>query len=59
MAKENRPLMRRQKGWIGYVRSYKKYVEEGNYDKMDWTTGGTTKPKSVEKDVMGKIIQKW
>jgi hypothetical protein len=59
MAKENRPLMRRQKGWIGFVRSYKKYVEEGSYDDMDWNTGGTTKPKSVERDKMGKIIQKW
>jgi len=58
MAKENRPLMRRQKGWIGFVRSYKKYIEEGSYDEVDW--GKRTKePKSEERDKMGKIIQKW
>jgi hypothetical protein len=50
--------MRRQKGWIGFVRSYKKYVEEGNYDNINWGEG-TSKPKSEERDVMGKIIQKW
>jgi hypothetical protein len=58
MAKANKPLMRRQKGWIGFVRSYKKYVEEGNYDNINWGEG-TSKPKSEERDVMGKIIQKW
>ena len=58
MAKENRPLMRRQKGWIGYVRSYKKYIEEGSYDNVTW--GKRTKePESEIRDKMGKIIQKW
>jgi hypothetical protein len=27
--------------------------------KVDWTTGGTAKPKKVSKDIMGKEIQKW
>lgn len=57
MAKENRPTMRKQKGWIGYVRS--DYINNENHDKIDWTTGGTKKPKAVEKDIMGKEIQKW
>ena len=57
MAKENRPLMRRQKGWIGYVRSYKKYVDEGHYDDVTW--GKRTKEPEYEiRDKMGKIIQK-
>ena len=59
MAKANKPLMRRQKGWIGFVRAYKNYIENGSYDDMDWKSGGTKKPKSVTKDVMGKEIQKW
>ena len=57
MAKENRPTMRNQKGWIGYVRS--DYINNQNHDKIDWTTGGTQKPKAVEKDIMGKEVQKW
>ncbi len=58
MAKENRPLLRRQKGWTGYVRSYRNYIENGSYDMMKWGEG-TSKPKSVEVTPMGKIIQKW
>jgi len=50
--------MRRQKGWIGFVRNYKNYIENGSYDDMDWGEG-TKKPKSVEKDAMGKEVQKW
>ena len=58
MAKENRPLMRRQKGWIGYCRlDHAKLNEE--WQKVDWTTGGTKKAKEVTKDAMGKEIQKW
>jgi hypothetical protein len=48
--------MRKQKGWIGYVRS--DYINNENHDKVDWN-GGTKKPKSTETDVMGKEIQKW
>jgi len=58
VAKENKALMRRTKGWKGYVRSYNNYIENGSYDVMDWGTG-TQKPKSVTKDKMGKEIQKW
>jgi hypothetical protein len=57
MAKENKPLMRRQKGWIGFVRHYKNYIENGSYDDMDWSNGA--KPKEETRDKMGKIIQKW
>ena len=53
-----RPLMRRQKGWIGFVRSYKKYINSGGYENVEWGEG-SLKPKSVSKDVMGKEIQKW
>lgn len=50
--------MRRQKGWIGFVRSYKNYVENGHYDRIVW--GDRTKePKEITKDVMGKEIQRW
>ena len=50
--------MRRQKGWIGFVRSYKNYVENGQYDRIVW--GDRTKePKEVIKTEMGKEIQKW
>ena len=58
MAKENRSLMRRQKGWKGFVRSYKNYVENGHYDEVKWGEG-TKKPKSVTKDIMGKEVQVW
>ena len=58
MAKENKPLLRRQKGWPGFVRSYKNYIENGFYDEVKW--GKRTKePKEETKDVMGKIIQRW
>jgi len=49
--------MRRQKGWIGFVRGYKKYIEEGKYDDITWGTG--SKAKEVTKDVMGKITYKF
>lgn len=51
--RDKKPLMRRQKGWIGFVRSYKKYIESGNYDEIKWGEG-TVKPKDVEVDHMGK-----
>jgi hypothetical protein len=50
--------MRRQKGWKGFVRSYNNYIENGSYDDMKWGDP-ETKPKSEERDKMGKIIQKW
>ena len=58
MAKENRPLLRRQKGWKGFVQSYNNYVDNGSYDDMNWGKG-TKPPKSVTYDKMGKEIQKW
>ena len=58
MAKENKPLLRRQKGWPGFVHGYKKFIETVDWDSIKW--GERTKnPKSEEKDSMGKIIQKW
>lgn len=54
----NKTPMYRKKGWIGFVRSYKNYVENGNYDQIKW--GDRTKePKEIIKDVMGKEIQIW
>ena len=58
MAKENRALMRRTKGWTGFVRSYNNYIKNGSYDKMNWGTG-SKKAKSVTKDKMGREIQIW
>jgi len=50
--------MRRQKGWIGFVRSYNNYVENSSYDSMTWGKG-TMKAKEVTKDEMGKITYKF
>jgi hypothetical protein len=58
MAKENKPLLRRQKGWKGYVQSWNNYCDNGSYDDMEWGEG-TKKPKEVTHDKMGKEIQKW
>jgi len=58
MAKENRPLLRRTKGWKGFVRSYNNYIKNGSYDNMKWGKG-SQEPKEITKDKMGKIIQKW
>ena len=55
MAKENRPLLRRQKGWPGFVRSYKNYIENGHYDEVKWGKEKDSGAKSIERDVMGKI----
>lgn len=61
MAKENKAVLRRRKGWKGFVWGYpewqKKVVETGLWDNMDWTNG--KKPKEVTHDKMGKEIQKW
>ena len=57
MAKENRPMMRRTKGWIGYVRSFNEYCDNGNYDDIDWSDKPET--KSVVTDHMGKKIYKF
>jgi hypothetical protein len=58
VAKENRALMRRTKGWKGFVRSYNNYITNGSYDKVTWGKG-SQKPKSVTKDKMGREIQTW
>jgi hypothetical protein len=58
MAKENKSVMRRQKGWIGFVRNYKNYIENGSYDEVKWGDR-TLEPKEVTRDPMGKIIYKW
>ena len=57
MAKENRPTLRGRKGWIGFVRDYKKFTDTVDWDSMEWDK--KSKCKSVEKDSMGKEIQKW
>ena len=57
MAKENKALMRRRKGWIGFVHGYADYVKNVDWDSIKWDK--KTKAKSVEKDAMGKEIQKW
>lgn len=56
------PILRRQKGWYGFVHGYSKWIkaceEEGRWDNIEWN-GGTIKAKSREKDVMGKEIIKY
>ena len=56
--KPQKALMRRQKGWIGFVRSYKNYIENGGYDDVRWGKG-TKDPKEVTTDAMGKTIYKF
>jgi hypothetical protein len=58
VAKENRALMRRTKGWKGFVRSYNNYITNGSYDKVTWGNG-SKKAKSIVKNVMGKEVQTW
>jgi hypothetical protein len=58
MAKENKALLRRNKGWKGFVHSYKNYIENGSYDDMKWGKG-TKEPVSIETTKMGKVIIKW
>jgi hypothetical protein len=50
--------LRRQKGWIGFVRSYKNYITNGSYDSIKWGDR-TSEPKEVTRTEMGKEIQKW
>lgn len=55
--KETKALMRRRKGWIGFVRDYNKWVQSHNYEDVEWDK--KSKAKSTTKDVMGKEIQVW
>ena len=50
--------MRRQKGWTGFVRSYRNYIENGGYDKVKWGNR-TSNPKKITRTAMGKEIQQW
>jgi hypothetical protein len=64
MEGQNKPqtkgLMRRRKGWIGFVQNYPDWVkacDEGAWDNIKW---GTVKGvKDVNKDAMGKITYKF
>jgi hypothetical protein len=53
-----KPLLRRQKGWKGFVQSYNNYIENGSYDDVKWGCG-TKLPKSINKTPMGKVIIKF
>lgn len=55
---DNNPVLRRQKGWKGFVRSYNNYIKNGSYDNVKWGKG-TIKPKERTKDIMGKEIIKY
>lgn len=55
---DNNPVLRRQKGWKGFVRSYNNYIANGSYDKMKWGKG-TKEPKEVIVTTMGKQIIKY
>ena len=52
--------MRRRKGWIGFVRGYKKYIKDSNYDKINWDSNTCRESvKEVTQDAMGKITYKF
>ena len=55
--KETKALMRRRKGWIGFVRAYPEWVKSHNFEDLVWDE--KSKCKSTTTDVMGKEIQKW
>lgn len=57
MAKETKALMRRRKGWIGFVHDYNKWLASDGYENVEWDK--KSRAKSITKDVMGKEIQKW
>lgn len=38
-----------RKGWIGFVRSYRKFVEESSYDDIKWGKPEDSGAKSIEK----------
>jgi hypothetical protein len=44
----------KQKGWIGFVRDYRKYIETGNYDDIKWDK--KSKAKKVEEKKNGRTI---
>jgi hypothetical protein len=56
MAKENKPLLRNQKGWRGYVRDFNNYCDA--YDDVEWngTASGSTKKKEKQNDHHIQII---
>ena len=56
--KPNQLTLRNQKGWIGYCRMDHVNMRK-RWKEVDWTTGGTIKPKSETKNEMGVITQKW
>jgi hypothetical protein len=62
MEGQNKPqtkgLMRRRKGWIGFVRSYNNYIKNGSYDDLKWDSK-LAKASSVTVDEMGKITYKF
>lgn len=55
------PVLRRQKGWYGFVHGYNKWLkaceEEGRWDNIEWD--GKSNAKEVTKDEMGKITYKF
>jgi hypothetical protein len=56
---QTKGLLRRRKGWIGFVRGYKKYIEDSNYDDITWCSNGRGVAKKVTEDAMGKITYKF
>jgi hypothetical protein len=50
---QTKALLRRRKGWPGFVRDYKKFIDTVDWDKIKWD-GGDKLPKSVTTDAMGK-----
>ena len=57
MAKENRAVLRRRKGWFGFVHGYADYVKNVDWDSIKWDK--KTKAKEETRDKMGRIVQKW
>lgn len=57
---QTKALMRRRKGWIGFVQGYTDWVkacDKGAWDDIKWGNGQGTKGKEIT--AMGKTIYKF
>jgi hypothetical protein len=42
--------LRKQKGWIGYVRSFNEYLDNGNYENIEWAEKTSARKVEVKED---------
>ena len=53
----NKPILRRQKGWYGFVHGYNDFIKNVDWDKIEFDGKSGAKEKNT--DVMGKTIYKY